>query len=40
VNDTIAGVLKSISIYDLAEREPHAHRAAGPPAQALVTIGL
>jgi hypothetical protein len=38
VNDTIAGVLKSISIYDLAEHEPHAH--AGPPAQALVTLTL
>jgi Rrf2 family protein len=39
VNETIAGVLKSISIYDLAERELHTPLAhAGPPAQALVTI--
>src|SRR5579872_6493308 len=41
VNETIAGVLKSISIYDLAEHEPHAPPAsAGPPAQALVTLTL
>jgi Rrf2 family protein len=41
VNETIAGVLKSISIYDLAEHEPQAARTAGgPPAQALVTLSL
>jgi Rrf2 family protein len=33
VNDTISGVLKSISIYDLADREPHpANPAADRPA--------
>jgi Rrf2 family protein len=43
VNDTIAGVLKSISIYDLAEREPgpgQASTAAQIPAQRLVTLTL
>ncbi len=38
VNETITGVLKSISIYDLAEREP----AAGKPrdGHGLVTLTL
>jgi DNA-binding IscR family transcriptional regulator len=30
VNETITGVLKSISIYDLAEREPAAARPQEP----------
>jgi Rrf2 family protein len=34
VNDTIAGVLKSISIQDLAEHEQPAARAHGVPAHA------
>jgi hypothetical protein len=37
VNDTIAGVLKSISIQDLAEHEQPVHAA---PARALVTLTL
>jgi Rrf2 family protein len=36
VNETIAGVLKSISIYDLAEREPAAAKAR--EGQTLVTL--
>ena len=41
VNETIVGVLKSISIYDLAERELHNPPVhAGPPAQALVSLTL
>ncbi len=40
VNETIVGVLKSISIYDLAERDPQSGRSGGPPAQALVTLSL
>ncbi len=43
VNETIAGVLKSISIYDLAERETVAAKAvAGQviPAHALVSLTL
>jgi Rrf2 family protein len=36
VNETIAGVLKSISIYDLADREAH----APPASQPLVTLSL
>jgi Rrf2 family protein len=38
VNDTIAGVLKSISIQDLSEREPQAGRA--PQAGTLVSLTL
>ena len=38
VNETISGVLKSISIYDLADHEPQETHASGPPAQALVTL--
>jgi len=43
VNDTIAGVLKSISIQDLAEHEQPATRAQGAPvhaAQGLVALTL
>src|SRR5215469_8245353 len=41
VNETIVGVLKSISIHDLADQEGFAARAAtGPPAKALVTLNL
>jgi len=36
VNETIAGVLKSISIYDLADREAH----APPASQPRVTLSL
>jgi len=38
VNDTIAGVLKSISIQDLAEHEQPAHRPHAP--QGLVALTL
>jgi len=38
VNDTITSVLKSISIYDLADHEPAAGRAREP--QRLVTLAL
>jgi Rrf2 family protein len=37
VNETIAGVLKSISIQDLAEQEPHT-AAHGGDAQGLVSL--
>jgi Rrf2 family protein len=41
VNETIAGVLKSISIHDLADQDGLAARvASGPPAKALVTLNL
>jgi Rrf2 family protein len=40
VNETISGVLKSISIYDLADHEPQRASATGPPAQALVTLSV
>src|SRR6201997_4562278 len=33
VNETISGVLKSISIYDLADHEPQGTRTTGPPAR-------
>jgi Rrf2 family protein len=36
VNETIAGVLKSISILDLAEQQPAGHAS---PARVLVTLG-
>jgi Rrf2 family protein len=41
VNDTIAGVLKSISIYDLADREPSPARpAASGTGHGLVSLTL
>jgi Rrf2 family protein len=42
VNDTISGVLKSISIFDLADREANAAKAAAgrTPAQTLVSLTL
>jgi Rrf2 family protein len=42
VNDTIAGVLKSISIHDLADREGQTVRSATGPAvtQGLVSLTL
>ena len=41
VNETITGVLKSISIYDLADRDPGKAAAAGhSAAQQLVTLTL
>jgi len=36
VNETIAGVLKSISILDLAEQQPASHT---PPANVLISLG-
>src|SRR5579863_6758327 len=40
VNDTIAGVLKSISIFDLAEQDNHAARAATGRAAAHRLVSL